>query len=76
MRDGADMTNHNRNMGERTHGRKVNQYNKDIVNFITSLPVGEYEIIVQGDDEPLVKYEGSMVLYKNNKCIHIVRGRL
>ena len=62
-------------MGERTHGRKVNQYNKEIVNFITALPIGEYKIIVQGDDEPLVKYEGSTVLYKNNKWIHIVRGR-
>jgi len=69
------MTNHNKNMGERTHGRKVNQYNKDIVNFITALPIGEYKIIVQGDDEPLVKYEGSMILYKNNKWICIVRGR-
>lgn len=69
------MTNHNRNLGERTHGRKVNQYNKEIVNFITSLPIGEYEIIVQDDNAPLIKYEGSMILYKNNKCIHIVRGR-
>ena len=65
------MTNHNRNIGDRTHGRKVNQYNKEIVAWITSLPIGTHTIYVEPDDLPLIKREGSMIIHSNMKWISI-----
>ena len=69
------MTNHNRNISARTHGRKVNQRNKEIVNYIYDLPVGEYKIIVEEALNMPMRYEGSMVLDKDDKWIYIIRGR-
>lgn len=67
------MTNHNRNIGDRTHGRKVNQYNKEIVGWITSLPIGTHTIYVEPDDLPLIKREGSMIVHSNMKWISITQ---
>lgn len=66
------MTNHNRNIGDRFHGKKVNQYNKEIVGWITSLPIGTHTIYIEPDDLPLIKREGSMIFYSLGKWIHIV----
>ena len=69
----AEMSNHNRNISDRSHGRKVNQRNKEIFNFITSLPVGEHTIYVEPDDLPLIKREGSMIIHSNMKWISITQ---
>lgn len=66
------MTNHNKNIGDRLYGRKVNQHNKEIVNWIKNLPIGAHSIYVEPDSLPMCKREGSMIFYSFGKWIHIV----